>query len=293
VAGPVVNVAKIPTGGGVTLAMPGYLQPASGTGMVTISRAVSGSGGLSSFTQLYSGVPLLTWVDVGDMLAGPLVSGSAYVWQVADGNGVTQTAPIVPASAMQTRPDALTQLFLRLLQAGVDGLNGSRPAGINGVLVSTAMPQGGLRSLPLMIINLDLIQQEETGIGTDVDNPDGSNVWTIWVNAKRVWRVSVFGRNPTERDFYRDSVLAMWQVWHSSVFTPIGLNVTHRFQAASGTDVSESEGLAPGFYYSDIMLELDGVFDVAVLDSFGLIETFDVTVALQPANTVITVPAGP
>jgi hypothetical protein len=285
--GPIVNITKIPTGGGVTLSMPSYLQPPSGTGTVTISRAVSGSAGLSAFTQLYSGAPLLTWIDAGDMLAGPLLSGAAYVWQVADNHGTTQTAPTVPSSTLQTKPDALTQLMLRLLQAGVDGLSGSRPAGINGVLVSTAMPSGGLRSLPLMILNLDLIQQEQTQIGQDIDNPDGSNIWTIWVNAKRVWRVSVFGRNPTERDFYRDSVIAMWQVWHSSVFAPIGLNVSHRFQAASGTDVSESEGLSPGFYYADIMLELDGAFDVAVLDSFGPVGTFGAVVALQPVTILV------
>jgi hypothetical protein len=291
--GPVVNTTKIPTGGGVVLNIPTYLQPPPGTGDTTISRAVYGSTGLSSFTQLYSGVPLFTWIDVGDLLPGPLLSGASYVWQVSDGNGTTQTGPVVPASILQTRPDALTQLMLRLLQAGVDGLSGSRPAGVNGILVSTAMPQGGLRSLPLLILNLDLIQQEETQIGQDIDNPDGSNVWTIWVNAKRVWRVSIFGRNPTERDFYRDSVIAMWQVWHSSVFAPIGLNVSHRFQAASGTDVSESEGLSPGFYYADIMLELDGVFDVAVLDSFGIIATLDTTLTLQPGGITTVVTAGP
>jgi hypothetical protein len=289
-AGPVINTFVVPTGGAVRLDMPSYLQPPSGTGTVTISRAVSGSSGLSVFTQLYSGLPLVTWLDVGDLLPGPLLSGASYVWQVADSLGVTQTSPVVPASMLQTRPDALTQLMLRLLQAGVDGLNGSRPAGVNGILVSTAMPQGGLRSLPLLILNLDLIQQEQTQIGQDIDNPDGSNVWTIWVNATRVWRVSVFGRNPAERDFYRDSVIAMWQVWHSSVFNPIGLNVSHRFQAASGTDVSESEGLSPGFYYADIMLELDGVFDVAVLDSFGLIQTFDTGITLVPNNFTVTAP---
>jgi hypothetical protein len=277
-SGPIVNVHVVPTGGVVRLDMPGYLQPPSGTGIVAIFRATSGEAGLSAFTQLYSGVPVVTWLDPGDLLPGPLLSGAMYVWQVQDDLGVTRTDPVAPTSALTTKPDGLTQLLIRLLQGGVENL--TRPAGVNGVVVTTALPQGGLRALPLMIVNLDLIQQEETQIGQDVENPNNENVWTLWVNAKRIWRVSVFGRNPTERDFYRDSVLAMWQVWHQSVFTPIGLNVSHRFQAASGTDVSESEGLSPGFYYADIMLELDGVFDVAVLDSFGLIETFNVAVSL-------------
>lgn len=292
-AGPTVNAYVIPTGGAVRLDFPDYLQPASGVGNVTIYRAVSGVAGLSSFVQIYTGLPPVTWLDVGDLMAGPLLSGALYVWNVADGTGATQTAPIMPVSAMRTKPDGLTQLLLRLLQGAVNGIKGSKPEGISDLVVTTAMPQGGLRATPFMVVNLDLIQQEETQIGQDVEQPDLDGTWTLWVNATRVWRVSVFSRNPSERDFYRDSVLAWWRVWHQSVFTPIGLNVHHRFQASSGTDVSEGEGTSPGFYYADIMLELDGVFDVAVLDSYGLIEVFDVTVDILHSDQVIEVTSIP
>lgn len=287
----VVSLAPIPTGGAVRLDLyrdaQGVPVVPSGVTQMTIGRAVSGAAGLGAFTQIYSGVPLATWIDVGDALPGPLASGCSYVWAVTDDvNGTVQTAAVQPASNMEFTPDALTQLLLRLLQCGVDNLD--LPEGINRVYVSTQMPQAGLAALPFMIVNLELIEQSETGIGTDVQDPDRTNTWTVWVNAMRTWRVSLFCRNPAERDYYRDCVLAMMQVWHASVFTPIGQNVTHRFMAHSGTDASEGMIHTPGFYDADIMLVIDGVFDVAVLSAYGVIERFQVEVsATSGAGAVV------
>ena len=101
--------------------------------------------------------------------------------------------------------------------------------------------------MPFIFVNLDLLQQEYASIGRDVTNPTAYNVWTIPVLASRLWRVTVFARNPKERDFYRDTLLVAFQVLVATVFNPLGENVTHRFQAVSGTDSREWEGKTPGF----------------------------------------------
>ncbi len=286
-AGPTVKLSVVPTGGVIRLEMPGWLPPASGLGTAVISRAVSGASGLSSFTTLYSGTPGYgaEWVDAGDELTSPLLSGSGYVYQVSDGTGTTQVGPAYPVPTFVTYTDQLTQLFIRLLQAGVNNLVlppyvsppvGGPGSGYGTIQVLSQMPQGGFQALPYIIVNLDLIQQREVMIGQDVQVPDQAGHWHVNVNAKRVWRVTVMSRNPTERDFYRDSLIAIYQLLLATVFMPIGLEVHHEFQAASGTDAREWDGMAPGFYYSELLFEIDGEFPVAVVQPPQYIEALTV-----------------
>lgn len=288
-AAPRVNLSVIPTGGSVLLDLPDYLSPPSGVTNITIARAVSGVSGLSSFSTIYSGEPVLTWIDAGDLLPSPLLSGSAYVWDVSDVRGTTRVGPVYPASTVLPAIDGLTELIIRLLQGGVNNL--TLPAGIDTVQVTTQMPQGGWQALPFIVVNLDLIQQTETQIGQDVQNPNPSNLWNIVVYAKRIWRITVLSRNAKERDYYRDSLIAMFQVLLATVFVPLGLEVHHTFQAASGTSSSEYEGKTPGFYYADLMLEVDGTYDVGVMTAFQRILSIQTTaVLLDGATQVATVP---
>lgn len=270
-----IQLSVIPTGGAVLLLLPGYLDPSVPT--MTLSRAVSGVSGLGTFTQIYSGSPLPVWVDAGDMLPAPLSPTTQYVYQITDASGTSQAGPITPSGGILTKPDQLTELFIRLLQAGVSNL--PLPQGINPVQVVTAMPQGGWQALPFIIVNLDLLQQAETQIGQDVTFPDTNNPnsWSISVYAKRLWRVTVFTKNTKERDFYRDSLLAIFQVLLPSVFVPLGLEIHHSFQAASGTDPKEYDGHIPGFYYADLLFEIDGSFEAAQVLNYGLIETITTT----------------
>lgn len=291
-SGPPVSLNPIPTGGAVRLDLyrgaDGAYAPPSGVVACTISRAASGA----AYVQIYSGAPLPVWLDTGDSLPGPLASGTAYYWRVADDTGTTQVGPVVPASAVDYVPDQLTQLFVRLMQCGVNCLDPVpvTPQGRDPKLptVTTRMPQNGLGALPFVVVNPELIEQSETGIGQDVPNPDQDNRWTIVVNATRAWRISLFCFTPTERDFYRDAILAMFQVWHQAVFTQIGLNVSHRFIAHSGTDASEGEMRAPGFFDADILLTVDGTFPVAVLTALNYIEEIDASVTLEPNGTAFT-----
>jgi len=260
------------------LSLPEYIQPPSGVTAMTIARAVSGASGLTPFVQVYSGAVLPQFIDVGDGLPTPLVSTEQYVWAVSDSRGTTQSDPVMPACTMTTLPDQLSQITLRLFQGFVN----SAPLfpGVPRPLLSTQMPQNGFQAMPFIVMNLDLIQQSEVQIGEDVSNPDLNNDWTLYANAKRMWRMTVLSQSADERDWWRDSLLAAWRAMIPTAFQPLGLNVSHSFQANSYTETAEYEGKAPGFYGADLMLELDGVFPVAVLTGYGLIETIVATAEL-------------
>jgi hypothetical protein len=100
----------------------------------------------------------------------------------------------------------------------------------------------------------------------------------------------VFCQDAQERDFYRDSLLNIFRVLKATVFTPIGYNVSHSYQAASYTDAKEWEGHAPGFYGADLMLEIDGVFNTTVLFNYGVIKEIDVGVTLVSNAEIVEVP---
>lgn len=289
-SGSQLTASVVPTGGAIMLNLPGYVSPTA-SGTITIARAVQSGGTLSAFGTLYSGPPLAVWIDAGDGTDGapgpaPLSASLAYVYQVTDSGGAVQVGPLTPAPSLQPSNDGLTQLFIRLLQAGINNL--TLPTGVQPVQVTTQMPVGGWQALPFIIVNLDLIQQDEVPIGQDMPQPDASNVWEITTYAKRVWRVTVLSRSAAERDFYRDSLLSIFQALKATVFAPLGLDNRHDFQAASGTDVNEWEGRSPGFYFADVLMTISGTMSVALLTGYGVIQSFAVTPTVTPDPTTIT-----
>jgi hypothetical protein len=275
------SVVAVPTGGAALISMPGYFLPASGITFMSLSRAVSGASGIGPFATFYSGAPLPVYVDAGDGTPAPLFPGSTYLWNVTDDTGTVQLGPVTPSSTVVSKPDYLTNVLIRLIQGALN--SATFPSGVKLPQVTTRMPQQGYQALPFVVVNLDLIQQTETQIGEDVPNPiPPDNSWVIWSNAKRIWCVSVFSADPQERDWLRDSILSFFRVLKATVFAPIGYNVSHSFQAVSGTDAKEWEGHTPGFYYADLMLELDGVFITEVSTNYGLIEQIDVNATVLP-----------
>lgn len=284
-SGSQLTASVAPTGGAIVLTMPGYMS-ATATGAITLARAVQSDGTLSAFTTLYTGPAngAYVWIDAGDGLAAPLSASNAYTYQVTDAGGTVQVGPLTPAPSLQPSVDGLTQLFIRLVQAGISNL--TLPPGVQPVQVTTQMPVGGWQALPFVVVNLDLIQQDEVPIGQDMPQPDASNIWEIVTYAKRVWRVTVLSRSAAERDFYRDSLLAIFQSLKSTVFASLGLDNRHDFQAASGTDVNEWEGRSPGFYFADVLMTISGPMSVALLTGYGVIQSFVVTPTVAPATTV-------
>lgn len=298
-SGPKVEMSVVPIGGAVMMKLPEYLTPPSGVTFMAISRAVSGASGLSAFSTIYSGSPMPAYVDPGDGLPAPLSAlNGGYVWNVTDDRGTTQVGPVVPASSLVPSPDYLSNLLIRLLQGGINNLvyPANIPAPIGGpIQVTTQMPQGGWQAMPFIVVNLDLIQQMEVGIGEDVNLPGPLpvNQWTLWSNAKRIWRVSVFSQDAGERDFYRDSLLSIFRVLKATVFAPLGLDVSHSYQAVSGTDAKEWEGHTPGFYYADLMLEIDGVFNTTILSTYGIIREIDVNIVVVPSTFEVDIGGSP
>lgn len=258
------------TGGAV------ILQPAV-SGAWTLDRAVSGN----TFVQIASGNYMGTgvFIDTGDGLPGPLDPTAFYLYQLTDVNGTVTSPAIQPSNAVNLDIEPLTSMLIRLLQGAINGIvaDGSIPPGVappNKVLL--AMPIGGLPALPIITINLDLLQQTEIPIGQSfpfVNQRDGSFV--LIGNAKRVYTISVLASDALTRDFYREAIARWWLVIVSTVLTKIGQNVGHRYQVASG-QVAKDEKM-PGFYYSDLMVELNGAFNVDITPSYGLIETITIS----------------
>jgi hypothetical protein len=265
-----IVVSAVPTGGAVVIEFPGYFPPAAQATQLTISRSVAGS---NVWTVIYQGPPIGSFIDVGDGTPGPLDPNTAFLWKAEDYSGTAISNPIMPASTFISEPDQLTQILLRLLQGAINSM--VLPNGVKRPVLTIRMPTNGLQAMPFIVVNLDLIQQTEVGVGEDVPNPDNNNNWTLFANAKRLWRVSILSQDAEERDFYRDTLLAVFRVLKAAAFAPLGQNVTHTFQAASYSSVKEYEGISPGFYCADLMFELDGLFPTAVLTNYQRIQQID------------------
>lgn len=271
----------IPSGGAVGLA---FSTAASGT--IVLSRATSGVSGISAFDTLYSGAPLTDsgsgqfYLDIGDLLPGPLDISQLYVYRLTDVNGTLQSAPISPVNSVLLEPDSLTPIFMRIMQGGVDST--TLPAGINSAQVLQAMPLNGMPPLPIIVCLPELVQQEYVPIGQNVINPvtdpnASQNIWTISEYAKRVYRVSIMSTSAIEREYYRDSIVAWWKIMLATVLQPMGYDLHHRYQAASYQVSDAQGGQQPGFYGCDVALEFIGSRNIATVSAYGLINTIAVT----------------
>lgn len=280
-----ITPTPVPTGGAITLQI-------ESDGIMTLSRAVSGVGGLSAFTTLYAGITTPFFVDVGDGLPGPLNSGTLYVYQLDDDNGQLQTDPVMPALRFDPQIEPLTAMLIKLLQGAVNTM--VLPAGVRKTGVLQAMPIGGIPAMPFITINLDLIQQEQIPIGQSVPIYNliaGQGVATITGFVHRSFKISVLSDNATERDFYRDALPGVFEVFAAFVLAPAGLNVEHKYQAASGQVAKDTIGKGPGFYFADVLLAFSGSFNITVTTDYGLVGTLDfVATSSGGAETEVIVP---
>ena len=270
-----MTLSPLPVGGSVLISLYGgndYVAPAAGT-VLTLLR---------NSTTIYSGPALPFWLDVGDgpsTSSAPLDPNTEFTWQAIDNTGTTQ-ATATPSPSISTVPDGLTQIVIRLLQAACDNAPGAAVAHVQRPQVTTRMPQGGWQASPFVVVNLDLFQQSDTTIGQDIAAPPVDGQWTLWGWARRIWRISVFSQDADERDFYRDTIMVALRALKATLFSQVGMNIRHDFQASSGTTGDEWIGQGPGFYWADVMWNLEGAFPVSMLVSYGTIEAFRVGVTI-------------
>lgn len=269
---PFVNPEVIPTGGAIALTF------ATASGQISISRATSGVSGLSAWTVLASGLasgppgPLGVngyYLDVGDQLPGPLSAAAQWVYEITDSTGTTQTAPLMPVSAITIEPDPILSIMMRLLQAGLQNI--APPPGILRPRIMLAMPIDNIPPLPLIAIAPELDQMQEQPIGVDVPKPNSKNIWQIMDLQKHVLRISILSENAVERDYFKDAVLSIFKVLLGTVLAPLGQDVRHGYQAASYQQTKEQVDQVPGFYGCDVMLDITGQFNVVVTTTYGII----------------------
>ena len=280
---PSITAEVLPSGGVVALTLYSLAQ----TGTWTLTRAISGTS--LPATTVYSGPPLspaatpgqtVSWVDAGDGTALPLDPTKTYTWTFTTASGSITTSVVSPACTITIQPDQITDLITRVMKAGVSSLY--IPAGFqNKPSVIHAMPLNGQPSLPLITINEDLLQQENIGIGDSV-NTSLTNNYVDSAMVKRRFSVTVLAMSVEERKFYRDAVISIFRTMAGPALERLGSDIKHSFQAADSqvTDRDQS----PGFYYSTIMLDVSGMFNVGVTTSFpsdAAIDTSQVQTSLD------------
>lgn len=270
-ADPSLRYAVSPTGGIVVLEP----ESAADFGTWTLTRYLSVGGQNVSGVVLVQGVtgvsPTQAFVDIGDGTNAPLNSGNLYVYSFETANGKAVTPALSPACTITVNQDEMGQILYRALQSGINHL--SIPAAFqNRPQVMQAMPLAGVGTpaLPAITFNDTLLQQGDIPIGQDVDTDATYNFWEVAGLARRHFTIFVMAGNATERDFYRDVVIALFNSALGPILNKIGANATHRFQASSSQLVGrETE---PGFYFCEILLEFTGLYSVGISTSYGLIE---------------------
>lgn len=279
-----INPVPLPTGGVIGV---NYTTAVSGN--ITLQRSPYPS---ISWTTLYTGLPANPrgdtqfFLDTGDAGTGPLQPTSQYIYQIIDITGTLESNPVTPVAFVNLDRTYWDQIFITIIQGAVNSVQ--LPPGINRARVSEAMPLQGLIPMPFVVLNNDLIQQEEVPIGQALPTlgegfvqPPYVNIATQTAFVRNLFRISVFSQNANERSFYRDLVVATFRANLYYLFQQIGEDITHTFQATNYQATKSGDGLIPGFYASDIMLEFTGTQNITLNTNYGVIDTIDMQYAVN------------
>lgn len=272
---PKLTITSVPTGGVMSIGVSGAVS-----GAALLERMVSGA----AFAPIYSGAALDFYLDIGDGLPAPLDATLFYRYRYTDSGGTVTSPYNQPASIISLELEPLTQILIRVLQGAINSV--TLPDSIRKAQVMHAMPLGGQIPFPLLVLNLDLFQQVSTAIGQSaMANVADAGGYTATGLARRTYRVSTLSPNALERDFYRDTVVGLFQAIWATVLAPLGLDVTHGWQVASGQVADDRVGKAPGFYFADMLLTFEGTLNVTISPVYGLIDTITATVTAPDGTT--------
>lgn len=272
---PQLKYTVSPTGGLVVL------EPASAEdfGTWTLTRFVSVSGIAVSGSVLVQGEagvsPTQVFVDLGDGTNAPLDTSKEYLYEFATLGGSVQTPALAVGCSIEVQQDHINSILYRALQSGVASLR--IPASFrNGPRVLHAMPLAGagIPSLPAITFNETFLQQQDIPIGQNVDSDWTENVFQIADQSVRHFTIFIMAANVEEREYYRDAVLAIFKSLLGPVLEKLGANVSHRFQVSSSQLIERNT--EPGFYFSEILLEICGLYSVGITTSYGIINHIDI-----------------
>lgn len=274
-------------GGVVSFLVGGY---ATGVGsQFSVGRSSTGSGG--PFLNIYSGAVVPFYIDLGDGLPTPLLSGSTYYWTFSDPSGSVLVGPLTPTGSIQFTPDNLTSILIRCLQAGIDNI-GPLPNGIIRATVMQDMPLNGFPSLPLISVTAQMEDQEDIGIGQQIVNPNlfENQSWSQAVQARKMWRVSILAKDSLNRDFYKDLILNIFHAMLPTIFLPMGQNTSHRYMVSVGQTSEDLKNKSPGFYFADCLLEITGQSNVNIQLNYPPVSGILVGItASQPASAQVNI----
>lgn len=257
-----------PTGGIVIL----KLESSGAAPSWSLVRGVVSGSSIAQQAILFEDLTAIqpVFLDVGDGTKDPLDPTLNYQYTFTTSKGAVVAGPISPAACITLEPDNLTAILLRALTAGFRSL--SIPAGFNNrPQVFHAMPMGIQPTLPMVSLNGTLLQQGDIPIGQNAMSNTASNTLTVGGLALRHYTIAVMTSTVAEREFYRDATLGIFNAILGPIMNAIGENATHRFQVHSSQVAGP--GQQPGFYYSEILLELTGSFSVGVTTTYGIIES--------------------
>jgi hypothetical protein len=255
-----------PTGGIVIL----KLWSAALASSWSLVRSIVSGAATSQQVTLFSspGSPVPVFVDVGDGTKAPLDPALSYQYTFRTSAGTVTTDPIIPSASIVLEQDQLTTIMLRALTSGVRSL--VLPASFrNTPPVFHAMPMGSQPTIPMISLNGTLLQQGDIPIGQNNPNNMTDNMLIIGGQALRHYTIAVLASTVEEREYYRDAVLAIFHSILGTILAAIGENASHRFQVHSSQVTGD--GMQPGFYYAEILLELTGSFAVGVSTTYGAI----------------------
>ena len=283
-----IEYTVLPTGGAV------QLKSYSDADTITLARATSGSTGLSAWTTLYNGpgpgqpgvfdgaptTPSILTIDAGEYLPGPLVPTDLYVYQLTDSDGSTFTtdAISVSGSLILNRLD-LTELLAKMLWGGLQSL--PLPSNYKTPQVYHAMPLTGQPPLPLVTINLDLFQQvdDDIPVGQNVPDYNINGSWSVAALAKWRYIIAILTTSAAEREFYREAIIGLFHGFLYAPLDALGMNVSHSFQSTNGQTTGDGSRMNPGFYWSEIALDLSGTYRLSIDNNPGQINDIDLILA--------------
>lgn len=257
----------IPTGGVCVI----QIKDVAGPPLV-FSRAI-GSGGFEVIETQPEPGSWTVFIDPGLGLPSPLPSDQGAIsYQLQDSATTLVLSGLTPTISLDATPDWVDEIVYRAYLAGVSNLQ--TPPNWQAATFLMEMPKIGFPKLPFIFWTPVTLEQSQTQIGQDVPTTlttPGRQLSNVSVQARRTWHLGILSRTATERDFYRDACLGIFQSLLGSLFLPLGLDMQHSFRAQSSQDASRDT--SPGLYRCDLLLTVEGMFNTALVPTYGIIQS--------------------